>query len=202
MSDVMTRRHGLEAFLSARPQAGSEKGLKVDIRADLGHLNLRGNPSDPEFFAAVNQVLGQALPVDANTMTSGDHRVYWLGPDEWQIVAAVDETASLTSRLREALADMHGSVSNLSGGQIALHLSGIDVRNVLVKGCTLDLAPAEFGADSCAQTGLAKANMLIGLIDGAEPTFEIVLRRSFADYGLRWLQHAASEFGASFRDTH
>jgi sarcosine oxidase subunit gamma len=54
---------------------------------------------------------------------------------------------------------------------------------------------------ACAQSGLAKASMLIGRIDDAEPVFEIIVRRSFADYVLRWLNHAAADFGVEFSAT-
>ena len=199
MSEAMTPRHGLEPFLSALPgRPGREDCIRVDVRADLGHINLRGSPSNPEFLSAVGGVLKQALPLAANTMTMGDHRVFWLGPNEWQIVTEEDGAVALVIQLRTALQGIQASVSDLSGGQVALHLSGSRVRDVLAKACTLDLAPAEFRVGACAQSGLAKATVLIGLIDDARPTFEIVVRRSFADYLVRWLQHAAKEFGSTF----
>jgi sarcosine oxidase subunit gamma len=202
MSESMTRRHGLEPFLSSLPtQPGGEDGVKIEIRADLGHINLRSSPANPEFLSTVARVLQQELPLAANTMTMGDHRVYWLGPDEWQVVTAIDDSDELVTELREALARLHASVSDLSGGQIALQISGPRVRDVLAKASTLDLTPAEFSLGACAQSGLAKANMLIGCIDDAEPVFEIMVRRSFSDYAVRWFQHAASEYGVKISMT-
>jgi len=202
MSESMTRRHGLEPFLSSLPtDAGGEDCVKVEIRADLGHINLRGSPANPEFLTTVARVLQQELPLAANTMTTGDHRVYWLGPDEWQIVTAIDGSDGLVTQISEALAGLHASVFDLCGGQVGLQLSGPRVRDVLAKACTLDLAPAEFSLGACAQSGLAKANMLIGLVDDVGPVFELVVRRSFADYVLRWLQHAATEYGVAFSAT-
>lgn len=174
MSDSTIRRH-----------------IKIRIQADLGHINLRGTMANPDFLAAVTSVLRQDLPIVANTMTKGDHRVFWLGPNEWQIVTAIDSTDGLVNQLREALAGLHACVSDLSGGQIAMHISGPGVLDVLAKACTLDLRPAAFEMGACAQSGLAKASMLIGRIGDAEPVFEIIVRRSFADYVVRWLQHAA-----------
>lgn len=199
MSDTTTRRHGLEPFLSSLPkQSGGGDGLKVEIQAALSHINLRGASADPEFLAVTAGVLGQELPVVVNTMTIGDHRAFWLGPNEWQIVTAIDDADGLVGRLREALASLHASVSDLSGGQVSMHISGPGVGDVLAKGCTLDFSPAAFGIGSCAQSGLAKASMLVGCIDDAEPVFEIVVRRSFADYVFRWLHHAAAEYGVKF----
>ncbi len=201
MTDAVIRRHGLEAFLVAQSPASRDDGdLRIQLQADLGHINLRGNPDSPAFLAAASSAVQQDLPVAANTMSLGEHRVYWLGPNEWQIVTATSNTQDIKTRLRESLAGQHASVSDLSGGQVALHISGPGALGVLAKGCTLDLHAGEFAVGSCAQSGLAKAGLLIGLIDD-RPNFEIVVRRSFADYVARWLQHAAGEHIAGFSAT-
>jgi sarcosine oxidase subunit gamma len=202
MSESTTDRHGLESFLSALPARSSgDDGVRVDVRADLGHINLRGSPSNPAFLSAVGGVLQQDLPLAANTITMGDHRVFWLGPDEWQIVTAVTQTGALAVELRKALKGLHATAMDLRGGQVALHLSGARVRDVLARASTLDLAPASFGVGVCAQSGLAKATALIGLIDDKGAVFEIVVRRSFADYVVRWLQHAATQYKVRFTAT-
>ena len=145
MSDSARLRHGLEPFLSSRTdQSGSDEGIRIEVQTDLGHINLRGDAANSEFLAAVATALQQDLPVAANTMTKGDHRVFWLGPNEWQIVTAADNTARLLAGLREALTDVHASMCDLSGGQVALRVTGSGVREVLAKGCTLDLSPAKF----------------------------------------------------------
>ena len=79
----------------------------------------------------------------------------------------------------------------------ALQLQGPGVRTLLAKGCTLDLHPSVFTISSCAQSGLAKANVLLCLADEA-PTFIVVVRRSFADYLCRWLAHAGRDMGIAF----
>jgi sarcosine oxidase subunit gamma len=203
MSESTTVRHGLEPFIASLPKRSSGgECIQVRIQADLGHINLRGATANPDFLAAVATVLRQELPLETNMMTMGDHRVFWLGPDEWQIVTAVDNTDGLVTRLREALPGLHASVSDLTGGQIAMHISGPGVLDVLAKGSTLDLTPAGFEMGACAQSGLAKTSMLIGRIDDAEPVFEIIVRRSFADYVVRWLNHAAADYGVELSASH
>ena len=83
------------------------------------------------------------------------------------------------------------SLVDVTGGQVLLRLGGSHVREVLAKGCTLDLHPRAFKAGQCAQTTLAKTSMLIALIDDA-PTFDIIVRRSFAEYAALWLQHSGA----------
>jgi len=154
---------------------------------DLGHINLRGNANDSQFVDGAAEVLGQKLPLRPNTLTRAEHRVYWLGPDEWQVVAPPDRVADLLEELERKLAGQHVAINDISGGQFALNLSGDDVPLLLAKACTLDLHPSVFHLSDCAQSGLAKANMLLGYIDAA-PVYEIIVRRSFSEYLLSWLR--------------
>lgn len=198
MPELPLRRHGLEPFVAQLPQDTSgDAGVAIQLQADLGHINLRGSQENLEFVRIATSVLGQELPVIANTMSLGKLRIYWLGPNEWLILTSVDGTPKLVTLLREALQGQHAAVTELSGGQLTMRIDGPRVRDVLAKGCTLDFHPAEFEVGACAQSGLAKANILIGLID-EKPVFEIVVRRSFAEYLVLWLEHAATQYKVKF----
>ena len=76
-------------------------------------------------------------------------------------------------------------------------LEGSAARKILAKGCTLDLHPSVFPVGACAQSGLAKASVVLGLL-GEAPTFMIVVRRSYSDYLCRWLSNAGSDAGIIF----
>ncbi len=195
MSEANVRRHGLEPMIASVPVA-DEAGVSIVVQSDMGHINLRGDATDTGFVDAAETALGQPLPVEPNTATSGTRRIYWLGPDEWLVVTAAAGTAALTSALEAGLIGQHAAVNDLSGGNVALRLEGPRARDVLAKGCTLDLHPAELSVGQCAQSGLAKASILLGVLDET-PAFEIVVRRSFADYMLRWLLHSARMYGVN-----
>lgn len=198
VSDGPTGRHGLESFLLSLPERRPpDSRVRVSIRSESGHVNLRGDAADAAFTSAVQDALGQSLPAEPNTTSAGAHRVYWLGPDEWLIASEHSQVAELIGRLERATRSLHASVTDVSGGQTVIRLSGPCARDVLAKGCTLDLHPDVFKTDDCAQSGLAKAAVLIACIDPA-PVFDIVVRRSFADYLCRWLSRAADEFGVAF----
>ena len=188
MTEHDDRRHGLERFLASLPRH-ADGTVEIEVLPPLGQINLRGDPGSVSSVAS--QLLGEELPLTANTMRIGVRRVYWLGPDEWLIVTVAEETAGLLAQLRDAL--QQASLTDVSGGQVALRISGPNARDVLEMGCTLDFHPSEFKVGDCAQTGLAKATVLIGLIDN-EPTYEILVRRSFADYLARWLRRSAGEY--------
>ena len=197
MSEPILRESPLVRFLAAPrvTENTGTAGLIVREHAFLGHLNLRGHAEDPHFAGAVSGVLGDGLPIEPNTLTELDGvSMYWLGPDEWLIVTPDDRRAAVDRDLRQALMGLRFALTDGSGGQTALHLHGRHVRDVLAKGCPIDFHSRVFGIGQCAQSHLGKAPVLIGQIE-EQPYFELIVRRSFADYLWRWLETAAEEYG-------
>ena len=74
-----------------------------------------------------------------------------------------------------------------------LALSGPRARQVLMKGCRLDLHPRAFAPGACVQTALARAQMILHQTDD-DPSFEITVRNSFAHYLATWLLDAMAEY--------
>ena len=197
MPDSILRESPLARFrLGARAtHASGRAGVIAREHAFLGHLNLRGNARQPRFVGAVSDVLGDGLPIGANTVTDVQGiTMYWLGPDEWLIVTPGERRAGIEGELRKVLAGLRVAVTDVSGGQTVLQLHGAHVRDVLAKGCSIDLHPRAFSIGQCAQSHLGKALILIGQIEN-QPYFELIFRRSFADYLWTWLEGAAAEYG-------
>ncbi len=157
----------------------------------LGYLNLRGKPGNTAFLAAVLKVLGSEPPLEANAMIeSGDFRIYWLGPDEGLVVTPTEQQSKVQADLRKALDGVFSSVVDNSSGLTMLEITGKNAANLLATDCPLDLHPSVFKPWQCAQTRLAKAGMTIApMRDGSG--IEVIIRRSFADYLLLWMQDAA-----------
>ena len=195
MTEPDIQTHGLESFLQCAPSNGTTgAAVHVQIQSGLVQLNLRGDANDEHFATAVENVLGQALPTKPNMGTFGAHRVYWLGPNEWLILT---HSQSLAGDLQKSLVKISSALNDISVGQIVLRIVGKHVRDVLARGCTLDFHPQVFTAGMCAQSGLAKASALIALVN-APDTFDVIVRRSFSDYLVRWLRHTGEEFGVTF----
>ncbi len=171
----------------------SDATLKLQRLTDVGYINLRGVANSPEFADAVAKATGLTLPVEPNTVATDEHDIYWLGPDEWMLVGEHAETSRIVVALREALSRQHAAVNDLSGGYIAYRLSGHKARTLLSKGCALDLHPSVFSPGACAQTGLAKASVIMRPL-GGEAGFDVLLRRSFSDYLWQWLLRAGREY--------
>lgn len=197
MSDPAKRQSPLARFdLGARvASAARDAGIVACEHAFLGHINLRGDPLEPRFVAAVRDVVGAAPPTTPNTVTETEgNTLYWLGPDEWLIVTPRERRLAVESGLRDALKGLHSAVADVSGGQTIVVIHGEHVRELLAKGCPLDLHPRAFDIGQCAQSHLAKAPILIRHLDHRSH-FEIIVRRSFADYLWLWLEDAAAEYG-------
>jgi sarcosine oxidase subunit gamma len=109
------------------------------------------------------------------------------------VVGAPGEEAALEVELTEALGGGLGSVVDLSANRTAIELQGPAARDVLAKGCALDLHPSAFAPGRCAQTLLARAQVILEQLDAA-PAYRLFVRGSFSDYLATWLLDAMAEF--------
>ena len=164
-------------------------GITFAARTAIALVDLRGNPQHAEFLASAHTALGCALPLAPNTAARGaDCNVLWLGPDAWLLVGA--DAGTINERLPMA----RGFLTDVSHGRAALRISGPHARELLAKGCSIDLHPRVFQAGHCAQTSLAHVGVLLHLPD-AGGGFDLYCARSYAQHLWQWLIEAAGEFG-------
>lgn len=172
-------------------QAVASKKFSLSERPFRDLANLRGDVSDPAFVTAVESVTGCRPPAKPNTVARGNgYDVLWLGPDEWLVRSQQQQGATLEAKLTQALAGQFASAVDIGSGYTLLEVSGEKVRDVLSRGCPLDLHPRVFAAGQCAQSHYFKASIV--LIPVNDDTFELVVRRSFADYFCRIMLDAAA----------
>jgi sarcosine oxidase subunit gamma len=191
MADLFQQQSPLVQINLDEPRGGAPH---IEEKPFLGFINLRGRSNNTGFQAATLKVLGCEPPNAPNTVIdSGDYRIYWLGPDEWLIMTAAGQQEELKAKLHKALAGVFSSVVDNSSGLTTLHITGDNAAALLATDCPLDLHAREFKVGQCAQTRLAKAGMTLSPLAN-ETGFEVIIRRSFADYLLLWLQDAAVAF--------
>ena len=159
---------------------------------DRVFVNLRGDAGEARLRNVAQQVAGVALPREPGTWNRADRScAYWLGPDEWLLVVTGNDGLEIEGPLRDAL-DGRFSVTDVTGAQVMVELSGPDVGKVLQKSSPYDFHPRGFPPGRCVQTVFAKATALVAAReDGA---FDIAFRRSYADYLRRWIEDAATEY--------
>ena len=159
-------------------------------------VNVRGNPDDGAFVSVIRSATDIALPTCPNTTVENDtHCALWLGPDEWMFRAKQHVSDDLAAHLEHALGGVFSAVTDQSSAYCVLHLSGPKTRELLAKGCPLDLHPRVFGPGQCAQSHYFKTTFLLRCLNSAEGgTWEFIVRRSFADYAVRMLVDGMKEY--------
>jgi sarcosine oxidase subunit gamma len=187
MADIVTlaRTHPLEAWSDAFASLPDSVGIAVE--AFLATVDVR--LGDPAAWSEVD------LPTVPNTWVPTDSgRAVWLGPDEWLLTSTADTPEELEARVRAAVVPFGGSAANVSAQRIPLRLTGTRVRDVLAKGCAIDLHPTVFRRGCSAQTTLGLAGVVLLALSDAGDDYLVVVRSSFAGYLAEWLLDAALEF--------
>ncbi len=115
-------------------------------------------------------------PPMAPNMVAGD--ALWLGPDEWLVLGGREQDYP----------DAWAAV-DVSANRVCFELSGEGAADVLARGCALDLHPSVFPPGRCAQTLLARAQVI--LYRTSEEMFRVLGRPSFADYVRAWFRECS-----------
>ena len=194
MAEAPAPRSPLAALADALAEARAGDAVLAE-RPPRTRLNLRLDPEDADALTAAGAALGGALPLTPNTAatTARGWTVLWLGPDEWLATGPAAEGAALVEALGTSLDGKHCALTDVSAMYATLALSGRHAREVLMKGCRLDLHPRAFAPGACVQTALARAQVILHQTDD-DPSFEITVRNSFAHYLATWLLDALAEY--------
>jgi sarcosine oxidase subunit gamma len=148
-----------------------------------------------EPYVATVDVRLAEVPTAPNTWTeSGSGFAVWLGPGEWLLTSASETPEELEARVRAAVVPLGGAAADVSAQRITLRLTGSRVRDVLAKGCAIDLHPQVFGRGSCAQSTVGLAGVVLLSLSDAGDDFLVLVRSSFAGYLAEWLLDASLEF--------
>lgn len=176
---------------ATRSSRGAVRLAELPFLAQVNvRLDAKGAAAD-----AVGLALGLSLPLEPDTVVrAGESRALWLGPDEWLVVGPPDTQRDLEDRIRAASGDEHVAVTDVSAQRTTLLVSGARARDLLAHGCPLDLHPRAFGAGRCAQTTVARTQVVLVARDEPGAGFWVLVRSSFAGYLTDWLLDAAAEY--------
>jgi sarcosine oxidase, subunit gamma len=201
MMEVAQYRQSPLAAFDDEHQPANDPGAIVELveHPFAGYFNLRLDCDDGESPGAVADALGMDLPVTPNRVVSGESlTIYWLGPDEWLLVTPSESGSGAIDALRERLRDTFHALTDVSSGMTRITVRGALAEDILRQGTPLDLHPRVFTRGQCAQTALAKTSVILSRRGEPAEGFDLIVRRSFADYLLRFLRDAAHEQGYSF----
>jgi len=166
-------------------------GVQMRERAHLNKTMLRGDMKT--LGAAVQSVGKVVVPATSQSAYADQCAVHWIGPDTLMVIAGED--AALADGFSKALDGKACQVTNVTNNYTVIELSGERSRDVLQKLSTLDLDASIFGQGAVAGTTFAHSNVVLACRHDAPDTFDIVIRRSHADYLWCLIANAGYEYG-------
>ena len=184
--------------LAHRSRLAGTRGIDEIVEISFrGAVQLRGAADIVSAPAAT--ALGMDLPqAVGETTRNGNSTALWLAPDEWIILTAPGDEADTLSRLSDALSGVHHQAVDVSDYYTTVRVSGAAARELLAKLTHFDLHARAFPAGMGVATTLAKSNVWM-VCAGADArggaTFDLVVRRSYADYVWCLLAEAGREWG-------
>ncbi|NEM08987.1 sarcosine oxidase subunit gamma [Geodermatophilus normandii] len=185
----LLRTHPLEGWSTQFERLPDTIRITVEPYVAMVDVRLGAVPAE------ASAALGVDLPTAPNTwLPAGTGRAVWLGPDEWLLTSTTETPEELEARVRDAVLPLGGSAADVSAQRIGLRLTGPRVRDVLAKGCSIDLHPRVFGRGRSAQTALGQAGVVLLALSDAGDDHGVLVRSSFAGYLAEWLLDAALEF--------
>lgn len=165
------------------------KAARVSISAAQARFSLRARGD----VAPLNAALGLSLPERIGARAaSGGIEVLCLGPDEWTVVAPIDEIDRLIAACAGVYAGHPHSLVDISGREVTLLIEGPQAAELLTLGCARDI-------DTIA-VGEGRRTMFDGvtvvLWRDAEHRFRMDVWNSFASHLGHLLETGCGELAA------
>ncbi|MBL8909026.1 MAG: hypothetical protein JNM20_20310 [Rhizobiales bacterium] len=186
-------------YRSALHGVGEPAGLALRIweMPPRGTIDLRGDAGNEAFRAGVKQVTGVDLPITPRTSAAwGEIKILWLSVDQWLIICPRGRLDETIGGLESALKGQHIAVTDVSDMRAVIRLEGEGVREVLLKGCSLDLLGDGYEPGTVRRVRFAEIAALIQVIDAQ--TIELYVFRSYAHYAWDFLT-ATARVGAQVK---
>lgn len=180
--------HALYGLADAEVESVDQSGLKIGQFDTTEKLLIRGDGSQ-SFQKAVGDVLGRALPTEANTSTGGEITCLYMSPTEWLVLS--NQKKPLFKKLNAALKGQAANVIDVGSAWAVVELAGEHAEGFLSSGCSLDLHGSQFAEGRCAPTKISNIDVVIRRPSSAS-AFQILVDRSLAADLWAWL-HSASE---------
>lgn len=161
----------------------------ADCAMDIVELAaLRGGAGRLEELAAAHTA---ALPSRGRLALTADGLILCVRPERWLLLCPPAAAGSAARFWQSACAGC-GSAVDLSAALAALHVSGPAVREVLKRGCRLDLEPHFFPAGTAAATVMAQVPVVLAALPSA---VLLLTPATTARHFREWLAAAAKPFG-------
>jgi len=179
-----------------------EAGLVPDAPAGLTCASLEADIIELAALRERTHVLralgtrrGLAFPAFGHIATARDRLLLIVRPERWLLLTPTAAPGAALAGWQNACTACAAAIE-LSSALTALHLAGPAVREVLARGCRLDLHPDAFPAGSAAASHMAQVPVVLAAL----PAGWLLLTPSSTTRHFRdWLSAAAAPFGLEAR---
>lgn len=166
-------------------------------RKFIGKLIVRGNVGDiAEPFASAT---GITLPTSSCTSASvGNLTALWLGPTEWMLLTPENAENDLAATIGATLRQCQHQVTDVTDHYTNICVAGEKSREMLMKVTTLDMHPMKFAQGEVKGSIFGRVPAVLHCpaeTDASVVEFDLIVRRSHADYLWCLLALAGYEYG-------
>lgn len=184
-------------FTTPFTETHSNNNFTMKEKTPIAKINLRGSLENKEFASRVGKILGMILPKEScSTSTKEKITCLWLGPNEWLLVSNNTLTKETNDYELEKILfnDISktnlGSVTNVTDHFTIFKLTGLNIFEILSKGCPFDFYSETFKDNKVVQTILNHIDVTIHKKNDEE--VDLYVRRSFSEYLWSWLKDSAN----------
>ena len=196
MADAQTN-----GALAHRNDLDRQPGLSISLEVvdGIGMIDLRGETGDAKFMAAAKSAIGVALPTEPRTSaTKGDVTVLWLSIDQWLVTLPRDKCSKVFAALRKKTEALFVLATDMSDARTVIRMSGEGVREVLMKGTSVDMMAPGIEEGTVRRMLFAEIAAACHVVSADPEVIDLYVFRSYANYAWEWLL-ATSRAGAKVR---
>jgi heterotetrameric sarcosine oxidase gamma subunit len=167
-----------------------DPGVVITPRHDFSFATVIGSEDDRALIDCFVSRYGVEPPRTPRIVPGDLLDLIWSGPSQW---LAWSRRAGMPAELAAGLTGI-GAVTDQTDARAVLQLRGARVREVLAKGCPVDLHPRAFRRGDTIITAIGGIGVQIWWAD-VDDKLHIAISRSMAGSFWSWLMPCAQEFG-------
>lgn len=170
---------------------GGLPGAVLEEQRPAAIAQINGAPPESRLASALDYLALDSTIEPRRACSGKGGTLLWNGPGQWLAVSTTTPAAGFIMELRGALEPSGATVTDLSHARTIIRIAGPKARDVILKGCPMDIE--SFEVNDCASSLLGHFNVQIHCL--GDQSFDIYAFRSFGLAVWEWLVDAALEYG-------
>lgn len=173
-----------------------EKTLSLKVNWGRGVLRLTSCLPQSLREGRPVRLMSTELPVQVGmTCLLRELRLLCVSPGEWLLSSPTTSGTEIRDTIAKDCKSQHVEYADVSAGHAVIEVTGVSAREVLSKGCGIDLHPRVLFAGRCVRTRFAQVPVVIDCVQDPD-RFELYTGRSYTHYLKDWLFDAGVGYAA------